>query len=220
MPTLLLATSGPHAEVGLVDADGRVEVAPLIEGRTRGRDVLPAIAGLLEATGATPAALRAVVVDVGPGSFTGVRVGVTTAKTLAWSLELPLVGVLSLDVLAAAASVEAPCVALRDAGRRRAYAARYEGGERTEPPARLDPDDVQALVAGASVVGEDVHGLAERLALDAPCFEVRASAAALWRVAEPLLAAGRTTPVHALAPRYLQASAPERLRDGEAPGDA
>ena len=49
---------------------------------------------------------------------------------------------------------------------------------------------------------------------------MRATADALWALAGPRLAAGETTAPHALAPRYLQASAPERLRDGEAPGDA
>ncbi|MDJ0972883.1 MAG: tRNA (adenosine(37)-N6)-threonylcarbamoyltransferase complex dimerization subunit type 1 TsaB [Planctomycetota bacterium] len=220
MPTLLLATSGPHAEVGLVDAEGVVRVSPLIEGRTRGRDVLPAIAALLEEAGVAGAALDAVAVDVGPGSFTGVRVGVTTAKTLAWSLDVPAVGILSLDVLAAAADTDGPILALRDAGRRRAYAARYEGGRRTSEPARLDPDALPALAAGATLVGEDIDALAARLELDGERREVRATAAALWTLTAPRLEAGETTPPHALAPRYLQASAPERLRDGEAPGDA
>lgn len=220
MSTLLLATSGPYAEVGLVEAGGGVRIAPLIEGRTRGRDLLPAVAGLLDDAGMAPGGLTAVAVDVGPGSFTGVRVGVTTAKTLAWSLELPAVGILSLDVLARAAPASGPLLALRDAGRRRVYAARYEGGRRVTAPARLDPGQLPPLAQGATIVGEGVLALTERLGLAGPTAEVQATASALWALAEPMLAAGQTTPPHALAPRYLQASAPERLRDGEAPGDA
>lgn len=213
MPVLLLATSGPNAEIGLRLPSGALHVAPLISGSTRGRDVMPQIAGLLQGAELGPADLRGIFVEIGPGSFTGVRVGVTTAKTLAWSLGLPVVGVLSLDVLATAdgGSNTGPLVAVRDAGRKRTYAARYESGRRVSEPARLDPKALRALSAGATQVGED---------LEPPGRSVRTSAAALWEVGQPLLAAGETTPAHALVPRYLQASAPERLRDGEAPGDA
>ncbi|MCA1032902.1 tRNA (adenosine(37)-N6)-threonylcarbamoyltransferase complex dimerization subunit type 1 TsaB [Bacillus timonensis] len=61
--------------------------------------VMPAIQKLLEDCGLTPKDLDKIVVANGPGSYTGVRIGVTIAKTLAWSLGIPLVGVSSLEVL-------------------------------------------------------------------------------------------------------------------------
>lgn len=219
MRALVLATSGPHAEVGLTDGGGVAQTSPLIAGRTRGRDLLPAVSALLDAQGLSARDLEAIAVEVGPGSFTGVRVGVTTAKSLAWALGIPVVGVLSLAVLAEASAAD-PVVAVRDAGRRRAYAARYEGGTLVGQPARLDPAALRALCDGATVVGEELDALGERMGLEGRFEEVRPSAAALWRLAAPLLASDTTTPPHALAPVYLQASAPERLRDGEAPGDA
>ena len=63
--------------------------------------VMPAIQQLLEECDYTPKNLKKIVVAKGPGSYTGVRIGVTIAKILAWSLQIPLVGVSSLKVLAA-----------------------------------------------------------------------------------------------------------------------
>src|SRR5690606_20357531 len=61
---------------------------------------MPAIEELLAKAGLEPANIDAIAVSEGPGSYTGVRIGVTIAKTLAWTLGKPLVGVSSLKVLA------------------------------------------------------------------------------------------------------------------------
>jgi tRNA threonylcarbamoyladenosine biosynthesis protein TsaB len=63
--------------------------------------VMPAIQSLLAECEVTPKELDLIVVAKGPGSYTGVRIGVTIAKTLAWTLNIPIVGVSSLEVLAA-----------------------------------------------------------------------------------------------------------------------
>lgn len=63
--------------------------------------VMPAIENLLKDCGVKPSELTKIVVAKGPGSYTGVRIGVTIAKTLAWTLKIPLVGVSSLAILAA-----------------------------------------------------------------------------------------------------------------------
>lgn len=63
--------------------------------------VMPAIEGLLRDCETNPADLEKIVVARGPGSYTGVRIGVTIAKTLAWTLQIPLTGISSLEVLAA-----------------------------------------------------------------------------------------------------------------------
>lgn len=65
--------------------------------------VMPAIEILMKDCDIKPAELEKIVVAKGPGSYTGVRIGVTIAKTLAWTLNIPLVGVSSLEVLAASA---------------------------------------------------------------------------------------------------------------------
>jgi tRNA threonylcarbamoyladenosine biosynthesis protein TsaB len=62
--------------------------------------IMPAIQTLMKDCERTPADLTKIVVAKGPGSYTGVRIGVTIAKTMAWSLKIPLVGVSSLEILA------------------------------------------------------------------------------------------------------------------------
>ncbi|MCM3603357.1 tRNA (adenosine(37)-N6)-threonylcarbamoyltransferase complex dimerization subunit type 1 TsaB [Robertmurraya korlensis] len=66
--------------------------------------VMPAIENLCRECDIKPADLEKIVVAEGPGSYTGVRIGVTIAKTLAWTLQIPLVGVSSIEVLAASAA--------------------------------------------------------------------------------------------------------------------
>jgi tRNA threonylcarbamoyladenosine biosynthesis protein TsaB len=63
--------------------------------------LMPGVVELLTATGKALTDLTAVAVSLGPGNFTGLRIGIATAKTLAWSLKCPLVAVSTLEVLAA-----------------------------------------------------------------------------------------------------------------------
>jgi tRNA threonylcarbamoyladenosine biosynthesis protein TsaB len=217
MALLSLATSGPHAEVGLRPAGGPLGVRPLEGGAARGRGLLPAVEALLARAGLGPTDLTGIVVDVGPGSFTGVRVGVTTAKSLAYALGIPVAGVVSLAALAEAAPPDAEVLSLRDAGRGRCYYARLgpagPGGRPVlEGPGRL----LRALLPGAEVVVTDAGaaefgaGLAGRVVVAG-----RAGAAEILALGEARLAAEDAHSPHALAPVYLQPSAPERRLAGE-----
>jgi len=222
MAMLALATSGPTGEVGLRLDDGHLRTAR-IAGRTRGRELVPAIHTLLNEAGIAPAALRSIAVDIGPGSFTGVRVGVTTAKTLAFALGIPTLPYMSLAILAHGADHDGPVVALRDAGRGGAYFAAYgpRGEAGTRPvvhgATRGTPAEVVSVCEGALLVGEDAEALTATLGIPGEARNLRADAQALIALAD---AAPVACPAHDLAPAYLQASAPERLRAGETPGPA
>lgn len=90
---------------------------------------MPAIETILHKASIKPVELGAIAVSEGPGSYTGVRIGVTIAKTLAWTLQIPLVGVSSLQVLAAnAALFQGAVCAIIDARRQNVYAAAYANG--------------------------------------------------------------------------------------------
>ncbi len=208
MSTLAIATSGPNGGLALQSDDGAICHVPLASGRGRGRDVMPALHGLLRDVGLQPADLRRLVVDIGPGSFTGVRVGVTVAKTLAWSLGLEVTAVSSLDLLAAGAPAGTEVLAVRAAGRGTIYHRSPDGACGRSPASEVGP-----LAEGRTILGEEAVALTARHGWSGTPLDVAPGA-------EALLAYVRDhggTPVspHDLAPLYLQASAPERKAAGE-----
>ena len=109
--------------------DGKV-VAEVVQNikLTHSVGAMPAIEEVMKKAGIEASQIDAIAVSKGPGSYTGVRIGVTLAKTLAWSLQKPLVGVSSLKVLAANARLTNELIcALFDARRQNVYAGVYEG---------------------------------------------------------------------------------------------
>ncbi len=136
---LAFDTATPATSVALLRADGealtrRHEPAP---GERPGHvaELLPLALALLDEAGTTLAQLDRLAVGVGPGTFTGLRIGVATARALAQAHRLPLVGVSTLRALAAAADDAAagdgaPVVlAVLDARRGEAFAAAWAAGE-------------------------------------------------------------------------------------------
>jgi tRNA threonylcarbamoyladenosine biosynthesis protein TsaB len=95
-----IETSTPQASVALGTEQGVVGSCLISRGSTSGEFVLQAIQFLMSQTGIEYRNLGALAVGIGPGLFTGMRVGLATAKTLAQALSLPIVGVASLDLLA------------------------------------------------------------------------------------------------------------------------
>lgn len=103
MRMVALDTSVRSTGVALVAAGQVVAETWIGSGRSSAALLLPALADLLKAAGWSREMVEAVAVVVGPGSFTGLRIGVTTAKGLAYAWQVPIIGVTSLEVLAAGA---------------------------------------------------------------------------------------------------------------------
>ena len=156
MTFLLMDTSGTYCVLALADAaDGTVQAVSIFEGRrTLSRRLMGEIDGLLTRNGLTLSDVSALAVGLGPGSFTGVRVGVTTAKTLAQVTGKPLVGVGTLDAYAAVwpsagGTRLAPVLPSRKG---EVYAAMYQSGERLEAPFAESVDTLaERLTASGSV---------------------------------------------------------------------
>lgn len=131
--SLLLAIETGGEQAALALYDGRVVSELLFEaGREQTRTVLPAIEHLLSMNSRSLHELGAVAVTIGPGSFNGLRVGMSIAKALCYALAIPLIGVLTLDALAYAQTpLGLPIRAFVPAGRGRVVYADYRRqGER------------------------------------------------------------------------------------------
>ena len=98
-------TATPAVSVALHDGERVVSEAFAADGRRHGELLAPMIAKVMADAGASRADLTAVAVGVGPGPYTGLRVGVVTARVLGAVLGIPVHGVCSLDVIAAATSL-------------------------------------------------------------------------------------------------------------------
>jgi tRNA threonylcarbamoyladenosine biosynthesis protein TsaB len=156
MRALGIESSGARGGVALVE-DGAVRAARLFEkGMVHGREIAPSIRSLLDELGWPPEAIDLIACDIGPGSYTGLRVGLAAAKGLALALGRPLIGVASLDAMAEAARDRARvlCPAM-DAKWEQIYGAVYEDGRRTTEYLAEKPDAFAARVPkGAYVFGD------------------------------------------------------------------
>jgi tRNA threonylcarbamoyladenosine biosynthesis protein TsaB len=149
---LILETSGRVGQVAVARGGRLLGLRRLDEARRHARELAPAVRDLLAAQGWRPRDLHAVVVGRGPGSYTGLRVGVMAAKTLAYATGCTL---LALDTFAAVAG-QAPAEALRldvvaDAQQDRVYVQRFAraaGGEAFRPETALAIREVPEWLAG------------------------------------------------------------------------
>lgn len=138
MLLLALDTSTSAITVALHDGARVRAEATTLDARAHGERLAPGIREVLEAAGATPGDLTHVVCGLGPGPFTGLRVGIVTARVLALVTGAALHGVCSLDALAAAGP-EGEVLVATDARRKEVYWARYA----------VSPGSVRALSAPA-----------------------------------------------------------------------
>ncbi|NYJ02655.1 tRNA threonylcarbamoyl adenosine modification protein YeaZ [Nocardioides thalensis] len=155
---MLLAfdTASPTVTVALHDGTDAVGELASEQSMKHGEQLMPLIEEVVRRSGLAARDLTAIAVGVGPGPFTGLRVGLVTARTLGHALEVPVYGACSLDVLAVEAvarhTVDGPFAVATDARRKEVYLATYDGdGHRVDGPAVVRP--AEATTRGP-VVGE------------------------------------------------------------------
>lgn len=165
MRILLIDTSGETGSVALADTDAAVPggVSAVLPGRSASEQLVATTRELLTQAGVDLHAVNAIAVVNGPGSFTGVRVGVSAAKGLCEALGVPVVAVSRLAVLAESAGIDERVIALLDAGRGEFYCGIYDGAACVRE-ALLSRDEVlQAAAEGGRVVACEAR-VAENLA--------------------------------------------------------
>lgn len=228
MRILAFESSAKAASVALTE-DGRL-AAEYFEnsGLTHSRTLMQMAADLLRSCEVAPEGVDAVAVAAGPGSFTGVRIGVAAAKGFAWGREIPCFGVSTLEAMAfAAGRARGLLCAVMDARRGEVYNALFDAAP--DGPVRRTPDRAISLAQ----LGEELKNIEkEKIVLGDGgllCYTTlsgqvedlcllpehlrhqRASGVAL--AAERLAAAGLRPSAGELVPNYLRLSQAERERN-------
>jgi tRNA threonylcarbamoyl adenosine modification protein YeaZ len=166
---LALDTATPAVTVAVADGETVLAERTTVDARRTGELLAPAVSGVLADAGVDRRALSRIAVGVGPGPFTGLRVGLVTAKVLGSTLGVPVVGACTLDVLALQAVEEGVTGDFRvvtDARRREVHWAAYAvddgrprrlGGPHVDRPAAVAWPGV-AVGAGAALYAADYPG--------------------------------------------------------------
>ncbi len=190
--------------------------------RATAEALLPALDALLAAASVALAAVEGFAVSIGPGSFTGLRIGVATVKGLAFGTGRRAVGISTLAAIAGHASGPGPVAAVLDARRGEVYAAGFEAGAAADwLLERVIPIEALAarLPAGCRVVGEGVPLCADALrntdAVLAPPPYRETTARHVARLAARAWSRGEAVPAGDLVPRYLRRAEAEVKRTGE-----
>ena len=227
---LVVDTSTLTGALALLDGERVVAESRVNVAVTHGERLLAAVDQLLVAGGWAIGDVDALVVAIGPGSFTGLRIGVSTVKGLAFASGVPVVGVPTLDALAwTLPFARYPVCAVLDARKGEVYAALYRtdsgrlerlSGYRAVAPAKLAEElgrevdgPVVFLGDGVWTGGEAfVAALGERARL-APLAHRLPSAAALGDLGRIALASGRRDDAASLVPLYVRRSEAELARE-------
>ena len=223
MLILAFDTSGFAGSVALLEGDRVLAARPLDPARRSAQTLAPAIAAALAEAGIQPRQIGLVATTTGPGSFTGLRVGVTTAKTWAYATGGAVIGLSTLEVIAhqAPAELRQPGTeihAVLDAQRKELYLARFDCENRRLAEDAIIPEAtwLASLTSRTIVTGSGLTRLIPRLppsALTAPQVRWEPQAATLGRLAWQSFQTGRQDDLWKLAPIYLRPSyAEEKAR--------
>jgi tRNA threonylcarbamoyladenosine biosynthesis protein TsaB len=219
---LSLNTCGNTASVALGVADkneGRIVATAELAVRTYSARLIPEIASLLESKYATLRDVEAIVVVKGPGSFTGIRVGLSTAKGLAEGAGIPVIAISRLALLANASGLPHVLAAI-DAGRGEYYVGEYRNGNKLSEML-LNSEDTVAVAKqpGAGVLvcdesrSDDVSASAcSALAICGPVYVQPPDAAEALRFSLGRFRAGDFDDLETLDANYLRRSDAEVLR--------
>ncbi len=224
---LAIESATQVASVALLRGDALIAELTSCDERPHSERLLPLIDEALALAGAELAQIAAFAISAGPGSFTGLRVGIATLKGLAFGSALPVAPVSTLAALAAAAvGATGPVAALLDARRGEVYAGCFAApGDDTatlaesvytpEVLARELPEAATIVVGeGAEAAAAELAALRLDLQLLAPA-QCRASAARVAQLGRRLLAQGGGVDAAALRPRYLRRAEAEARRTGQ-----
>lgn len=143
--------------VGVMASNGQTSVKQMETGREQASLLIPVIQEVLEDVSLTLKDVDLMVTTIGPGSFTGVRIGMTTAKTLSLALECPVVGLNTLDVMAHHYDGDEPLLCVLETKRQDFYGRYYDAQRNavSDPVATSAQEIIEAAPFDAFAVGGD-----------------------------------------------------------------
>lgn len=212
------------AEIALAEDSGIIASQYLSSARRHTRDLAPILREMLRQADWNPKSIDLVIVDEGPGSYTGLRVGVVTAKLFAYTTGAALIAVDAMIALAADAPPSFTNVSpIIDAQQGLVYAASLTQGDEMNEPAFLRQTEVMSAADWASQLKPDqyvtgpalsrfAHLIPEGITA-APPGRFNPSASALWKVGFQRFQAGQRDDIWSLEPRYLRPSAAQEKWD-------
>lgn len=217
---LVIETSGKTGQVALASGDCVLAERSLPEARRHARDLALRCQELLDLQGWRALDLSAVVVNIGPGSYTGLRVGIASAKAICYAAKCPLLGVPAFEAIAAEiAAADHPLAIIADALQGQIYAELFqsEGNAwHSSVPLAIRSFDAwrDDLPPGTRIAGPGIEPFRSRLSENNLVIEP----AEVHRVSSNLLKAARMTPsrwitnIRDLEPIYLRGSSAEEKR--------
>lgn len=229
MKILAIDTASFPASAAITDGEYILGEYVVRNQRKHSQNIMPMIDSLFESLGMDISEIDVFAVTVGPGSFTGLRIGISTARAFAQALNKPVVGVSTLEALAYNFDGSSDTViAMLDARRDEVFCAAYANGETLMEPCVLKVTDTAALFGGGRCIYTGDGAIKHReeiLAADSEAViapvhlsEVRASAAAVLAYKKVL--AGEISEFNEITPVYLRKSQAEREYDNKMKGAA
>ncbi len=210
---LAIETSGRSGSVTLGRGDEIIDTAELPHKRRHNVELLPTIDSLCKQHGVTPDAISQVYVSLGPGSFTGLRVGITTAKMLALVNRVELFGIPTLDVLAENASADTQYVAVclnlkRDTVHSCVYQRDGETWSATvDPELRTMAELLEASPRPVSVIGDPLPPIPDETAQGITVLDPRYAVGrseAVWQLGRHAAKTRKPDDPMTLAPLYIR----------------
>lgn len=216
-----IETTGKVGSVAIIDENGRTVNRVTTDSMSHLRELVPMIKELVDELGISLNELDAIAVSVGPGSFTGIRIGLATAKTLAQTLGKKCISVNSLEIFKEKADSDNKVAVIYNARRGQVYGAIYgnDGSEILTPgPYMLDEVlEVAEEYDDIKWYGDGVIAYADRLSgmNIAEIDEINQSADMVCRCACLKIEAGELLDFDQLEPEYMRLpEAEQKLKDG------
>lgn len=237
MKALAIDTSTSVAGIALVDEKGLLAEYAINDRKTHSQKLVPMLKELLDSMNMTPADVDIFAAVTGPGSFTGLRIGVTTIKALAYAAQKPTAGITSLDALASAVTADEDTIIcpMLDARNNQIYTALYKskngiavnlsgymGVHVSELVRQIEEKDAGVIFTGDGAV---IHRDFLKIELGNRClfmpdYLLQQMAAPAARTALSLALRGETLSCYELEPFYLRPSQAERELAGRQTGNS